>query len=293
MFSKSIVTRALALGVAAFTFTSCDEETLNSLGNLSQGDTVAGLKEALKVGVGVAVDRLGSEGYIADASTKIGLPEEAQAVFTAYNALQKVPAASAVLEGVGLGDNLEKNLVTLFNQAATDAVPEAASVFTSAITSMSVQDGESILFGGSGAATTYLKDNTYTGLQTAFHDPITNSMNSVNVAGMTASEAWTKFAEANNTVAKNVSDYKSAIENALSIGSLFMSSEAKGYCNTALTALNSVKVVDSDVSNYVTGKALDGLFLRVSQKEDDIRTNAASRTSDLLKRVFGRLDENK
>lgn len=284
MFAKSIVTRALTLGVAAFTFTSCDEDTLNALGNLSQGDTVAALKEALGVGVNVAVDRLSSEGYIADAATKIGLPEEAQAAFTAYNALQKVPAVSGVLSSVGLGDNLEENMIQLFNEAATEAAPEAASVFASAITNMTVQDGEAILFGGSGAATTYLKDNTYTGLQSAFHDPITNSMNKVSIAGLTATSAWTKFATGNNKLAGYINQYRSAIDLASSLGAI---------PSNAMTAINKVGEVNPDASDYVTGKALDGLFLRVSQKEDDIRTNAASRTSDLLKRVFGRLDENK
>ena len=284
MFAKSIVTRALALGVAAFTFTSCDEDTLNALGNLSQGDTVAALKEALGVGVNVAVDRLSSEGYIADAATKIGLPEEAQAAFAAYNALQKVSAVSGVLSSVGLGDNLEENMIQLFNEAATEAAPEAASVFASAITNMTVQDGEAILFGGSGAATTYLKDNTYTGLQSAFHDPITNSMNKVSIAGLTATSAWTKFATGNNKLAGYINQYRSAIDFAASLGTI---------PSNAMTAINKVGEVNPDASDYVTGKALDGLFLRVSQKEDDIRTNAASRTSDLLKRVFGRLDENK
>ena len=147
---------------------------------------------------------------------------------------------------------------------------------------MSVQDGEAILFGGSGAATTYLKDNTYTGLQSAFHGPITNSMNNVNIAGMTATNAWSKFATANNKLAKFINDYKSSISLASSV-----------IPANAMTAINNVGEVNTDISDYVTGKALDGLFLRVSQKEDDIRTNAAARTSDLLKRVFGRLDENK
>ncbi|MEE0085122.1 MAG: hypothetical protein UE068_12950, partial [Paludibacteraceae bacterium] len=60
MFRKSIVASVLTFGVAAFTFTSCDEETLNAF---TQGDTVAALKEALGVGVNVAVDRLSTEGY--------------------------------------------------------------------------------------------------------------------------------------------------------------------------------------------------------------------------------------
>ncbi len=296
MFSKSIVTRALALGVAAFTFTSCDEDSLgaltDTLGNLSQGDTVDALKEALNVGVKTAVTRLGSEGYIADVATKIGLPEEAQTAFTAYNALQSACKSNAVLNStvgaalssVGLGENLEDNMIQLFNDAATEAAPEAASVFASAITNMSVKDGEEILFGGSGAATTYLKDNTYTGLQSAFHDPITKSMNNVNIGGLTATSAWNKFATGNNKLAGYINQYRSAIDLASSLGAI---------PSNAMAAINKVGEVNPDASDYVTGKALDGLFLRVSQKEDDIRTNAASRTSDLLKRVFGRLDENK
>ena len=277
MICKSIVTKVLALGVATFTFSSCDENTLNSL---TQGDTVAALKEALGVGVRTAVDRLSSEGYIADAATKIGLPKEAETAFNAVQTLQKVPGASQVLNNVGLGSDLQNNLITLFNEAATDAAPEAASVFASAITNMSVQDGEQILFGGSGAATTYLKDNTYTGLQGAFHDPIVNSMNNVKIAGLTATSAWETFAKGNNALAENIQKYRKVIDAASAL-----------IPENAMTTINSVGIVDSDISNYVTGKALDGLFLRVSQKEDDIRTNAASRTSDLLKRVFGRLDE--
>lgn len=281
MFTKSIATKVLALGVTAFTFTSCDEGSLDSLTDaLSSGDTVGALKEALGIGVQTAVTRLGSEGYSADLATKIGLPEEAVTAFTAIQALQKVPGASEVLSGVGLGSDLQNNLVTLFNDAATDAAPKAATVFAGAITNMTVQDGEGILFGGPGAATTYLKDNTYTGLQGAFHDPIVNSMNKVEIAGYTATSAWEKFATGNNVLAENINKYRSTIDLASAL-----------IPANAMTAINSVGMVDSDISNYVTGKALDGLFLRVSQKEDDIRTNAASRTSDLLKRVFGRLDE--
>lgn len=278
MLKKGVFISALTLGVAAFTFTSCE----GLADSLSSGDTVAALKEALGVGVNVAVDRLSSEGYIADVATKIGLPEEAQAAFTAYNALQKVPAVKTVLTEVGLGDNLESNLITLFNDAATEAAPEAATVFTKAIKDITVDDGEAILFGGSGAATTYLKDNTYTGLQAAFHDPITNSMNNVSIAGMTATSAWTKFATGNNKLAGYINQYKSAIS---------LASKTGVIPDEAMTAINKVGEVNTDASDYVTGRALDGLFLRVSQKEDDIRTNAASRTSDLLKRVFGRLDE--
>ncbi len=55
--------------------------------------------------------------------------------------------------------------------------------------------------------------------------------------------------------------------------------------------VNAIQTVNTNLGEYVTGKALDGLFTKVADKEVDIRTNAAARTSDLLKRVFGRLDE--
>jgi len=49
-------------------------------------------------------------------------------------------------------------------------------------------------------------------------------------------------------------------------------------------------VVDTqslDLNNYVTGKALDGLFLMIAEEEKRIRENPMERTTDLLKKVFG------
>jgi hypothetical protein len=43
-----------------------------------------------------------------------------------------------------------------------------------------------------------------------------------------------------------------------------------------------------DVGDYVTDKALDGLFLIVAEEERNIRQNPAARVTDLLKDVFGR-----
>jgi hypothetical protein len=45
--------------------------------------------------------------------------------------------------------------------------------------------------------------------------------------------------------------------------------------------------VTFDVNQYVTEKAIDGLFLVVSQEEQQIRTNPEARVTDLLKDVFG------
>ncbi len=43
-----------------------------------------------------------------------------------------------------------------------------------------------------------------------------------------------------------------------------------------------------DLDHYVTTKALDGLFYTVGQEEKKIRTNPAARTTELLKKVFGK-----
>lgn len=43
-----------------------------------------------------------------------------------------------------------------------------------------------------------------------------------------------------------------------------------------------------DLDHYVTTKALDGLFYMVGQEEQMIRTSPAARTTDLLKKVFGK-----
>src|SRR5262249_48995851 len=42
-----------------------------------------------------------------------------------------------------------------------------------------------------------------------------------------------------------------------------------------------------DLDVYVTGKALDGLFLMIGREEEKIRKDPVARTTDLLKTVFG------
>jgi len=42
-----------------------------------------------------------------------------------------------------------------------------------------------------------------------------------------------------------------------------------------------------DLDQYVTDKALSGLFLMLAEEEKKIRENPAARTTDLLKKVFG------
>ncbi|MEI6128407.1 MAG: DUF4197 family protein, partial [Pseudomonadota bacterium] len=43
-----------------------------------------------------------------------------------------------------------------------------------------------------------------------------------------------------------------------------------------------------DLEDYVTNKAMNGLFLMLGLEEKKIRTDPASRGTDLLKSVFGK-----
>jgi hypothetical protein len=42
-----------------------------------------------------------------------------------------------------------------------------------------------------------------------------------------------------------------------------------------------------DLDDYVTNKAIDGLFHVIGSQEQQIRSNPAARSTDLLRRVFG------
>lgn len=51
-----------------------------------------------------------------------------------------------------------------------------------------------------------------------------------------------------------------------------------------------VQPVNPNLTEYVTQKTIDGLFVKVAKKEEDIRTNLGARTTPLLQRVFAMQD---
>ena len=48
-----------------------------------------------------------------------------------------------------------------------------------------------------------------------------------------------------------------------------------------------VKKMNPNLTEYVTGKAIDGLFIMIAKEELNIRKDPLARTSELLKKVFG------
>lgn len=66
--------------------------------------------------------------------------------------------------------------------------------------------------------------------------------------------------------------------------------EATRYYSTLTTTYNKLPLVtpvQTDLNQYATGKAIDGLFTLIAQEEANIRQNPVARTTTLLKRVFG------
>lgn len=65
--------------------------------------------------------------------------------------------------------------------------------------------------------------------------------------------------------------------------------DATKYWNDVFTVYNqfSTNKINTDLTAYVTGKAIDGIFYEVGQEEAKIRQDPAARVTDILKKVFG------
>jgi hypothetical protein len=294
---KYAIMKKIFISIVFLLSLSACEETPSILGNLgiSDLDNIAGLKEALSLGATNAAGTLGKEnGYLLDNVVKINLPEEAQTALSAIKTIQNLratiePYASLPIVGQqvtqllnnipDLSNDFDNILVTAINRAAEHAAPGAVNVFADAIKRMSINDAKSILFTDNDfAATEYLKANTFSGLQGEFGPIINESLETVKVGDYTANSAWNLFAEQNNKLANFLNNNASIINTAAS------------FVPELGNIVNNINVVDTNLGSYVTGKALDGLFTKVGNEELKIRTDVNARTTDLLQKVFGQLD---
>lgn len=72
--------------------------------------------------------------------------------------------------------------------------------------------------------------------------------------------------------------------------------DATKYWENATTRYNKVpfvKKVDTDLTAYVTQKAIDGLFIEIAKEELKIREQVSARKSALLQKVFGYAEKEK
>lgn len=136
-------------------------------GGLSNDEIGMGLKEALNIGTGEAVDFLSAEDGFYKSVYKIALPEEAQQI---VKKLTLVP---------GFG-NLETDLVERMNKAAELAASKAKPIFVSAIKGLTFKDVTNILMGEEDAATQYLHKTTNVQLYDEFRPVIAAALDEVN-----------------------------------------------------------------------------------------------------------------
>ncbi len=154
------------------------------------------------------------------------------------------------------GSTLVNNTILAINRAAEDAAPEATSIFVDAITNITINDGLNILNGNDSAATIFLKTGTYTPLQNAFAPKINTSLGKPLVLGASAASLYKDLVDTYNTASLN--------------GLLFP------------------KITQNTLGDYVTAKALDGMFTKVAVEEGKIRNDVSHRVSDILEKVFGK-----
>jgi hypothetical protein len=262
---------------------SCEliEDTDN--GSLSQEEMAEGLKAALVVGTDTSTEVLSAlNGYYTDAAVKILLPEAIQASVESFKT-KSINIGFATVTGADLYDGYQNSLLNInipglkakeddillgINRAAEDAASEAAPIFVDAITSISILDAGEILFSSNNrAATDYLEAGTSTTLYGNYEPKIDVALNKIQIGGSPLVSEYEDF----------VNQYNDILNTNVGIG-------------TIGSLMNLQVVTVTDLSAHATQKGLDGLFLKISEEEADIRQDPLARVSAILEKVFGLLD---
>jgi len=231
---------------------SCKKEDLA----LTEDEIIAGLKEALTIGANNSAAKVSAmDGYFKDQIIKILLPPEANLVVETVNnnpALFSALGVSQMIDDVILG----------INRSAEDAAKQVAPIFVNAITNMTIDDGKNILYGSDSAATNFLRINTFTELKNLFKPKMDSSLSKPVVGSTSAKSLYSNLTSTYNNVANSIAGQIAGIN----------------------------PVTNTDLTDYVTGKGLNGVFIKVADEELKIRKDPAARVTDLLEKVFGELD---
>lgn len=146
------VLRAVSAAMIVF---ACPPLPAQPLEQLSGRDATAGLKAALDSGAAVAVASLGrTDGFWANPKVRIPLPDQLQRVRSALRLMGKAEEVDA--------------LELAINRAAEQAVPQAKTLLTNAVKSLSVDDAKQILRGGDDSVTQFFKSKTAAQLSERF-----------------------------------------------------------------------------------------------------------------------------
>jgi hypothetical protein len=159
------------------------------------------------------------------------------------------------------GQQLVEDVILRINRAAEDAAKQVAPIFLNSITQMTIKDAFNILNGPDNAATNYLRATTYNELYALYKPKIQASTEKKIVGNISTKDSWITLTGKWNSLANSVAG-----------------------------KLAGLKTVNTDLDDYLTNRALDGMFTKVAAEELKIRTQVSARVTPLLKRVFGSLD---
>ncbi len=279
----------LAIFGLALIFTSCDLLEEGTSG-LSDDEIVNGLKTALAVGADSSSSGLSAvNGYLGDPLVKIPLPEEAEFIRNLINNNNTLAPISATL---GLDDKFE-DVILAVNRAAEDAARDAAPIFKDAITDLNISQGLDILNGkvpsdavamknsdfDSTAATQYLKGQTFNPLTNLYAPKINTSLGKPLVGNISPTSIWEDF----------TSTYNKFLSYKVNVG--FLSYSVEQYSNDFMkTPLPGA--INTDLGEFSTQKALDGLFFKVGETEKNIRRDPwqwiSTTVGNILTKIFGK-----
>jgi hypothetical protein len=159
------------------------------------------------------------------------------------------------------GDKLVEDAILRINRAAEDAAKEVAPIFVNSVTQMSIKDAFGILKGADNAATQYLRNTTYTELYNLYKPKIKASTEKKLIGNISTKDSWVTLTSKWNTLA-----------------------------NSLAGKIANLKPVNTDLDDYLTNKALAGMFTKVEGEELKIRKDVNARVTASLRRVFGSLD---
>ncbi|MGM0408719.1 MAG: DUF4197 domain-containing protein [Bacteroidota bacterium] len=169
--------------------------------------------------------------------------------------------ANVIIENVNKipgGEQMIDKVILSINRAAEDASKDAAPIFKQSITSMSISDALGILNGPDTAATHYLRKTIYQQLYNLYQPKIQTSVSKDLLGNISAAEAWNDLTGAWNK-----------------------------FANSMVGKIGGYETVNVNLEDYLTRKALDGLFVKIAEEEKQIRKDPVARVSDILKKVFG------
>lgn len=173
--------------------------------------------------------------------------------------------AAVIVENISKipgGEKLVQDVVLSINRAAEDAARDVAPIFVNSVTSMTLKDAFGILNGQDNAATSYLHNTTYDQLYALYTPKIETSIRKPLLGNVSTQDTWDA-----------------------------LTGQWNKFAVTLAGRIAGFKTVETDLSSYLTHKALDGMFVKVAEEEYKIRENVNARVTPLLKRVFGSLDK--